>query len=347
MAKKIFADQQSIEKFIRDANVSIEQYARELASRHSGYISSSDSFSIKIPIEKLQGDHKAVLKISPVAWLKTSTLVSAFDTEVQWHGMVTRESANTFLIEDLVFFPQKVTAVTVDTDEEEYSKWILTVERERMRMHGHSHVRMGVTPSSTDMNYRKSIVSSSPIPVEGEDFFYIFMIVNKDWKISAEIYDIQNNIVYETQDIQVLIDVCDGVTMPQFVANAKNMVNIPKVQTSPSPLTYVNLPNYQPKETEKKIENPPKKADLKDDAQIEDEYGDWIADHLLELEDAKEAINILANTLIYEYNIVAEDEVDEIIAQHDNGNTDIKKIKSVKVCEAIISELDNLMYYYQ
>lgn len=346
MAKKIFADENSINKFVQDASESILQYAKELALRQNGYMPGNDSFSIKIPIEKLPGEHKAVLEISPLAWLKTSTLVSAFDTEVQWHGMVSRISENIFRIEDLVFFPQKVTAVTVDTDEEEYSKWILTVERERMRMHGHSHVRMGVTPSGTDMNYRKSIVSSSPIPNEGEDFFYIFMIVNKDWKISAEIYDIQNNIVYETQDIQVLIGIEDGLNMPQFVADAKSLVNIPKKPSTPPSFTYIDLTKNNSKETKKKVENQPKKEKKKEEDILENyDYDLW--DNLLELEDAKEAINILSNTLIYEYSILSEDEVDEIIAQHNNGNKDVKSIKSVKVCEEIISELDNMMYYYQ
>jgi hypothetical protein len=107
-----------------------------------GEISYSKSFKYK--------DASAILWMSPVAYAKTLALVNMFSDEVAWHGSVTRTGKNEFIIEDIFVYPQEVTGSTVSTDQEGYSKWLYEFDDDTfntIRMQGHSHVNMGVSPS--------------------------------------------------------------------------------------------------------------------------------------------------------------------------------------------------------
>lgn len=147
---------------------------------------------------------KAIIILSEIAYIKMKALVDDFDTEVQWEGFVTRIDEKTFFIRDIVVPPHEVTGATVTSDEEEYRIYIEDLDRVGLlnskRFHGHSHVNMGVSPSSIDMEYRRNVVSnSSPL---FDNYFQIFIILNKRGDVSGQIYDLENNILYETDDIE-------------------------------------------------------------------------------------------------------------------------------------------------
>lgn len=167
-------------------------------------------------------DRRAVLRFTELAWLKMTVLVSGFDSEVGWHGLARRSETeeNTFIVDDILIYPQKVTATTVSPDQVEYQNWLISQPDEifqNIRFQGHSHVNMGVTPSGVDTAFYDEILSQLE-----DDMFYIFMIINKREEKHVRIYDMLNNVFYGTKDVTV--EVMNEVGLNRLLAEAKQMV---------------------------------------------------------------------------------------------------------------------------
>lgn len=165
-------------------------------------------------------DASAVLWMSPVAYGKTIALVNMFSDEVAWHGMAARKGKNEFVIEDIFVYPQEVTGATVSTDQERYTKWLYEFDDDtfnKIRMQGHSHVNMGVSPSGVDNGHREKILDQ----LEPE-MFYIFMVWNKRLDTHTLIYDMENNILYDDRDITVKLLGDDS--LEAFLADAEKKV---------------------------------------------------------------------------------------------------------------------------
>jgi len=152
----------------------------------------------------LKNEEKAVIKMEPEARKKLLALVDRCDKEIGWHGTIERdpEDPKVFIIKDIFVFPQEVTGATVDPDAKAYTEWLynmngdgITDEQfEHLRFHGHSHVNMAVFPSGTDTTFQKNILENC------EDF-YVFSIHNKKGDVWANIFDVENNVIYENNDI--------------------------------------------------------------------------------------------------------------------------------------------------
>ncbi len=140
--------------------------------------------------------------ISTQAGLKMSELVRHCTKEVGWHGFVERKDNNTYVITDIVVYPQTVTGTTVNTDELEYAQWLMkltTDQVKQMRFQGHSHVNMTCSPSPVDIDlYNKYLTSLT------KDDFYIFFICNKRAELYALLYDLKTNTKYTTADIDII-----------------------------------------------------------------------------------------------------------------------------------------------
>jgi hypothetical protein len=146
-------------------------------------------------------DCKATVWLSQDAYRKTLALVTQFTDEVGWHGTVARVSDNEFLIQDVFVYPQEVTGATVNTDQAAYTDWLYSQPDEvfgSLRMQGHSHCNMGVTPSGVDDKHRQQILDQLETGM-----FYIFMVWNKSLAIHTLIYDMEKNILYEDKDVDV------------------------------------------------------------------------------------------------------------------------------------------------
>ena len=164
---------------------------------------------------------KATVWFEPAAFAKMWMLVQRFSDEVAWHGVVERTNQNTFVVNDILVYPQEVTGATVTTDQERYQKWMLELDDEvfnAMHYQGHSHVNMGVTPSAVDEAFYESILSQ----LGGEDW-YVFMIINKRMEMYVKIYDLKSNTLYEKDDISVGI-LSDGGDLDGFLEEAKELV---------------------------------------------------------------------------------------------------------------------------
>lgn len=185
------------EQAIQDTLKSVEAQLREskLTSTTTFKLNTDMSDEVKKQFEK------AEVHITQDALDKMTGLIQECSDEIAWHGTVSRdaEKPNVFWIDDILVFPQTVTGATVDTDETEYTMWLYGEEVNeetfnRLRFHGHSHVNMGVTPSATDENHRSNFI-------QNVNDFYIFGIFNKKDDFNFTIFDVENNVVYEKDDI--------------------------------------------------------------------------------------------------------------------------------------------------
>ena len=177
-----------------------------------GKLSYSKSFEFK--------DASAIVWLTPEAYKKILALVTEFPDEVGWHGSVSRTGDNEFIIEDIFVYPQEVTGSTVNTDQEAYTNWLYELDDDtfgKIRMQGHSHVNMSVSPSGVDDKHRQQILEQLE-----QDMFYIFQIWNKSLSVHTLIYDMARNVLYEDKDVEVNLLGCDG--MDEFLADAKEKV---------------------------------------------------------------------------------------------------------------------------
>jgi hypothetical protein len=168
-------------------------------------------------------DKRTVVWLTLEAYRKIVALVTNFSSEVGWHGAVSRSGENEFVIEDIFVYPQEVTGSTVNTDQILYSEWLYSLDDEnfnKIRMQGHSHCSMGVSPSGVDDTHRQHILNQ----LEPE-MFYIFQIWNKSLSVHTLIYDMQKNILYEDDDVDVAL--VNDEDMNEFLEDASEKVNKP------------------------------------------------------------------------------------------------------------------------
>lgn len=183
-------------------------------------------------------DEKAKLNISPKAYLKMQALIASSPKEVGWHGTAYRddEDENIYRIDDIMVYPQMVDGTNVNTDEQEYYVWNMSLDNEtanNLRFHGHSHVNMGVFASSVDLQHQKEILG-----MMDDDMFYIFMIMNKRGEINTKIYDLKKNLLFESDDVTVGV-AQDDLNIPEFLENSKKLV-----KDIPAPTYGVQYGNY-------------------------------------------------------------------------------------------------------
>ena len=168
-------------------------------------------------------DCSAIVWLTQEAYRKIVALVMNFASEVAWHGTVTRLGNNEFVIEDVFVYPQEVTGATVNTDQKAYTEWLYSLDDDtfnQIRMQGHSHVNMGVSPSGVDDKHRQQILDQLE-----PDMFYVFMIWNKSLTVHTLIYDMARNILYEDGDVSVKL--IDDEGMNEFLADANKKVQKP------------------------------------------------------------------------------------------------------------------------
>lgn len=160
---------------------------------------------VKFDFDFAKVEEKAILYFTETAWMKMQYLIAVFGSECAWHGVVERhgEDKSEFIVKDILVYPQQVTGATVTTDQKEYEDWMNDLDDETfnaLKFHGHSHVNMGVTPSSVDNEHQRGIVSQL-----NDSQFYIFGIFNKSGSRWLKIFDMKRNIAFEKDDIEVKI----------------------------------------------------------------------------------------------------------------------------------------------
>lgn len=223
-------------------------------------------------IRNLPGiNKKAIVYFNSVAWSKMIAVINEFDKEVAWHGLVRKldpeDDKQAYLIYDIVVYPQEVTGATVNTDQKEYEKWLDSFSDDdfnAIKMQGHSHVNMSVSPSSVDNGHKESIIRQ----LDG-DMYYIFMIWNKRFQHHITIYDFGDNVAYEDGDVEVKLYDSNG-GLDAFIANAKTLVKTKTFSSYSSPNSKVET-KAQKDDKVKSLSEPKKDSETAKDKPVKNE----------------------------------------------------------------------------
>lgn len=227
----------------KDINKAIEQFKAKITQYRA------DALTIDLP-KKYSKHEVATLEFAQKAWIKTMGLVATFSGEVQWHGVVSRKNDNTWYVEDILVFPHKCTSVSVISDQEKYEEWLNNLDDatfNKVKLHGHSHVNMDVSPSgcygnitqgNNDESYRQKMIDGLPSTTD-YDNYYIFVIFNKSMKWSARIYDLHTNRIFDSNDKEIDVTI-DGVELDEFIDEAKTLTKPDVATTITSQLVQLN-----------------------------------------------------------------------------------------------------------
>lgn len=201
-----------------------EEYTKQLLREFSEALKGARLTDGKISFSKSVSipNRKAKLYFTETAWVKMKLLVYKWDKEIAWHGIAKRNGKDKYTISDILIYPQEVTGATVTTNQREYETWLMNFDDDifnNIRMQGHSHVNMGVTPSGVDRTLYDRILDQL-----GDDMFYIFLIWNKSDERTVEIYDFAENIVFETQDVEIEV-VDEKIGTQAFLSEANEKVS--------------------------------------------------------------------------------------------------------------------------
>ena len=131
------------------------------------------------------------------AYYKMKALVGEADEEIGWHGLVEHdEKTNTYIVTEIMVYPQKVTKVSINPDQKEFEEWMDVYRKdwdfplEKLRLHGHSHVNMKTFSSTTDDKLQEDLLANL-----AKNDFYLFLILNKQEDMFVRLYDTTHNVV--------------------------------------------------------------------------------------------------------------------------------------------------------
>lgn len=148
---------------------------------------------------------KPTVIFKKLAQEKIKYLVATTDSEIAWHGLVKKEK-NIYIVTDIIVYPQMVTGTTVTTDDEAYTNWLNSLDNDTfnmLRLQGHSHVNMGISPSGVDMAYYDQLLKNLS---DKNNDYYVLMIINKRENMFINVYDFEQNLIFEAEDIEVKIE---------------------------------------------------------------------------------------------------------------------------------------------
>ena len=148
------------------------------------------------------------------AFSKIVRLVFSHDKEIGWN-MVIKPYQDGYRIYDVLVYPQKASAAYLDIDTAKYGEWKakLTDEQDaNLFGQGHSHVNMPTSPSSVDTKQQLSEIEN-----KGNGFFF-FQIWNKKMDVNSFFYDIDNGLLYEKEDIELILE------DDEFITNSRKML---------------------------------------------------------------------------------------------------------------------------
>lgn len=189
-----------------------EQVKNKLLEKYDTTLFMNTSkIELKLDIEDILNDYieqqhlvEPTIYITTNAYIKMRMLVDKSDKEVGWYGIVNEVPGldATYIIEDIIVYPQRVTGATVEQDEDRMFEFEMSLDTDQInhkRFHGHSHVNMSTGPSGVDESFYQDLLS------QVNDYF-IITITNKRNEYTTRFYDMRNNILYTDIEIQLIQD---------------------------------------------------------------------------------------------------------------------------------------------
>lgn len=207
----------------------------------------TSSVDIRIDVKEILDQYIAekqltepTIYITTEAYVKLRKLVDDTTTEIGWYGTVTKMPGidSVFVIDDILVYPQVVTGATCVQDDDKVFEFELSLSTDqvnRKRFHGHSHVNMGVTPSGVDEQFYQDILTQV-------DDYFIVMITNKSGNYYTRFYDMQNNILYTSIPVRVMLD--DGIALEHWYDDA-TQDNLKEHSYAPPIKSGVDKKNFQ------------------------------------------------------------------------------------------------------
>lgn len=199
------------------------------------------SFEKKMEVKT---DEKMHILFTPQAYLRCKELVKTFSGEVGWNGIIQRKDENTFLVSDIMVYPQMVNGART-LDPTKNNEWEQKYEDvyELMRFQAHSHVNMSTVASTTDMENQKQMVKNMFRGI------MLFQIWNKQGDINSFLYDIDKQLLYDRNDVVIdIINEGEFDTLGKFISDARKQVEDMKVV----PLAPTYTPSLEHGKTETK-----------------------------------------------------------------------------------------------
>ena len=225
--KPIYLTQEDIEEMKKEFEKQL------ILGMYDGSFSYSKKFTYK---EK----EKAYIYYTPEVFARMFALITHYNSEVAWHCLVERmNEPNKFRVYDILVYDQIVTGATVNTDDTGYANFMMSLTDEQanhLHCQCHSHVNMTTSPSQTDIDHQKKILATL-----NSNNFYIFQIWNKKFEHTDFIYDLANNVYYENNDIEVLVEDPVYESSDGFVQSVKDKI-INRAYTTNN--TYNNGSSY-------------------------------------------------------------------------------------------------------
>jgi len=142
-----------------------------------------------------------IVKFTYNAYNKILDLINATNLEIAWLGVVTEIEPGEYLVIDILVYPQIVDATNVESDDDKYPQWLMDVPNNtfnKLRLQGHSHVDMHVSPSANDKQNVRDFITQIQV-----NDYYIFMIINKDEDIHMTIVDKRQNVIFQDNEIEI------------------------------------------------------------------------------------------------------------------------------------------------
>ena len=207
---------------IKPTTTAIDSAVANAKAQLLGGKSTTGKLCVEVELPELK--NRARVQFSLLAYVKRLMLVQDHEMEVAWHGLVRKLGTGSYHVYDIMVYPQMVTGVTVRTDKP-YRDWQNLLGNETffaLRMDGHSHVNMGIKPSDDDRQVRDDVIAQ----MGGRWQFHIFEICNKRAECNFLIFDLEDNLIYENEDIDITVG-DDDLDLKAFLTQAKSMVKPP------------------------------------------------------------------------------------------------------------------------
>jgi len=136
------------------------------------------------------------------AYTKLNKYSTAKNVEIMLFGIVDRKD-NIYTITDFIVPPQTSNSgVFVTTHDKKYAEWLQNMpreERQKLRLHYHTHPKMGTSPSGTDQETIQD-------KVENINDFYIRMIGNEKQEFHIDLFDMANKMLFEEMSMYLFLE---------------------------------------------------------------------------------------------------------------------------------------------
>lgn len=155
---------------------------------------------------KVRATHIPTVHINEKALQKMFIYTDEVSDEVGWLGTAYRDD-NIFYIEDVFLFDQEVHGATTEITPEGLADFATELMQQpdgmeiwnNLKMWGHSHVNMSITPSGQDDKQMEEFSKN------GHDFF-IRLICNKKGELAVDVYDYKNGLEFHNAPWLIHVD---------------------------------------------------------------------------------------------------------------------------------------------